>query len=35
MAEIHKEGLVFTLDEDFTIYRKSNLQVIPAQTPAR
>lgn len=35
MAEIHKEGMVFTLDEDFQIYRKGNRQVIPTVMPSR
>ena len=35
MAEVHKEGMVFTLDEDFRIYRKGNRQVIPAVMPSR
>jgi predicted nucleic acid-binding protein len=35
MAEIHEEALVFTLDRDFKIYRKSNRQVIPAVMPPR
>jgi len=35
MAEIHDGAVVFTLDEDFKIYRKSNRQVIPTCRPAR
>ncbi len=35
MAEIYKESFVFTLDEDFKIYRKSNRQVIATVMPAR
>jgi len=35
MAEIHKDAVLFTLDEDFKIYRKSNRQVIPTVMPAR
>ena len=35
MAELHKDALVFTLDEDFRIYRKSNRQVIPTVMPLR
>jgi predicted nucleic acid-binding protein len=35
MAEIHHRAVVFTLDEDFRIYRKSNRQVIPTIMPTR
>ncbi len=35
MAEIHSDGLVLTLDEDFKIYRKANRQMIPAVIPDR
>jgi predicted nucleic acid-binding protein len=35
MAEVHKEAVVFTLDADFKIYRKSNRQVIPTLIPPR
>jgi uncharacterized protein len=35
MAEIHDEAVLFTLDEDFKIYRKSNRQVIPTIMPSR
>ena len=35
MAELHKDASVFTLDEDFNIYRKSNRQVIASVMPAR
>jgi len=35
MAEIHKEAIVFTLDRDFKIYRKSNRQVISTVMPPR
>lgn len=35
MAEIHQDGLVFTLDDDFKIYRKSNRQVISTVMPSR
>jgi predicted nucleic acid-binding protein len=35
MAEIHKDGVILTLDEDFTIYRKGNRQVIPTVMPDR
>lgn len=35
MAEIHKDGLIFTLDEDFRIYRKGNRQTIPTVMPSR
>jgi predicted nucleic acid-binding protein len=35
MAEVHKEALVFTLDKDFKIYRKSNRQVIASVMPDR
>ena len=34
MAEIHKNGVVFTLDEDFRIYRKGNRQVISTVMPS-
>ena len=35
MSEIHKDGVIFTLDDDFRIYRKGNRQVIPSVMPAR
>ena len=35
MAERYPEGIVFTLDTDFSIYRKNGRQVIPTLTPAR
>jgi predicted nucleic acid-binding protein len=35
MAEIDEEAIVFTLDQDFKIYRKSNRQVIPTVMPPR
>ncbi len=35
MAEIHEEAVVFTLDRDFKIYRKSNRQVIATIMPSR
>lgn len=35
MAGIHKESIVFTLDEDFRIYRKSNRQMIFTAMPSR
>ena len=35
MSEIHKEGLIFTLDGHFKIYRKSNRQVIASVMPPR
>jgi len=35
MAEIHTGSLVFTLDEDFKLYRKSNRQVIATVMPPR
>jgi predicted nucleic acid-binding protein len=35
MAEIHEEAVVFTLDRDFKIYRKSNRQVIATVMPPR
>ena len=33
MAERHAEGVVFTLDNDFSIYRKNHRQVIPTLMP--
>jgi predicted nucleic acid-binding protein len=33
MSEIHERSTVFTLDSDFTIYRKSQRRVIPVLTP--
>lgn len=35
MAEIHKDSVVLTLDDDFRIYRKNNRQVIPSLMPPR
>lgn len=35
MAELHADGVVLTLDSDFSIYRKNGRQVIPATTPDR
>ena len=35
MAEIRDNSVVFTLDHDFTIYRKGNRQVIPTVMPPR
>ena len=35
MAELHVQGIVLTLDSDFSIYRKNGRQVIPAITPDR
>lgn len=35
MAELHPESVVFTLDEDFKIYRKSNRQIIQTFMPVR
>ncbi len=35
MAETHVEAVVFTLDQDFKIYRKSNRQVIATVMPPR
>lgn len=34
MAERRAQGLVFTLDSDFSIYRKNRRQVIPTLRPA-
>ena len=34
LAERHARGVVFTLDNDFTVYRKNGRQVIPALAPA-
>ena len=34
MAERRAQGLVFTLDNDFSIYRKNGRQVIPTLGPA-
>lgn len=33
MAERHPQGVVFTLDNDFSIYRKNGRQVIPTLMP--
>ena len=33
MAERHTGGVVFTLDNDFSIYRKNGRQVIPTLRP--
>ena len=33
MAERHPKGVVFTLDNDFSIYRKNHRQVIPTLMP--
>jgi predicted nucleic acid-binding protein len=33
MSEIHERSTVFTLDSDFTIYRKSQRRVIPLLRP--
>ncbi|HKL21467.1 MAG TPA: PIN domain-containing protein [Tichowtungia sp.] len=33
MSEIHENSAVFTLDQDFTIYRKNGRQVIPRIIP--
>ncbi len=35
MVEVHEEAVVFTLDRDFKIYRKSNRQVIATVMPPR
>ena len=35
MAEIHKEAVVLTLDEDFKIYRKANRHVVATVMPSR
>lgn len=35
MAEVHKDGVVVTVDDDFKIYRKSNRQMIPTLMPER
>ena len=34
MAEQHARGVVFTLDSDFTVYRKNGRQLIPTLGPA-
>lgn len=34
LAERHAEGVVFTLDSDFTVYRKHGRQIIPTLAPA-
>ncbi len=34
MAEQHVRGVVFTLDSDFTVYRKNGRQLIPTLGPA-
>ena len=34
MAERYTEGVIFTLDNDFSIYRKNGRQMIPTLTPA-
>lgn len=34
MAEIHAGATIFTLDRDFTVYRKHGRQVIPVLMPA-
>ena len=34
MAERRAAGVVFTLDSDFSIYRKNGRQVIPTLGPA-
>lgn len=34
MAERYAEGVIFTLDNDFSIYRKNGRQMIPTLTPA-
>ena len=34
LAERHTEGVVFTLDSDFTVYRKHGRQIIPTLAPA-
>lgn len=33
MAERHAGGVVFTLDNDFSVYRKNGRQTIPTLTP--
>lgn len=33
LAERHARGVVFTLDSDFTVYRKNGRQVIPILAP--
>jgi predicted nucleic acid-binding protein len=33
MSETEEDAIVFTLDQDFKIYRKSNRQVIPTAMP--
>ena len=35
MAERDAEGIVFTLDNDFSIYRKNGRQTIPTLMPQR
>ena len=34
MAERYTEGVIFTLDNDFSIYRKNGRQMIPTLAPA-
>ena len=34
LAERHAPGVVFTLDSDFTVYRKNGRQLIPTLRPA-
>ncbi len=33
MAEQHSQGVVFTLDSDFRVYRKHGRQVVPTLMP--
>ena len=33
MAEIHSDGVVWTLDRDFHVYRRHRRQTIPLVTP--
>jgi predicted nucleic acid-binding protein len=34
MSELHADGLVLTLDDDFRIYRKNKREIIPILSPS-